>query len=137
MPRPLVRGRLIGTVRWRFYVPPEGVCPIGFRNLDSPDDVARTLSAVRRLQEHADDLRIVLRAGDPEDQRRISTRTIRSVTWMREEDRLELRLTLSQPESEEGRVETVRARGGIRTHTPRGAAPFKDAVSHRSTTRAP
>jgi site-specific DNA recombinase len=88
------------------------------RKLDSPENVGRALSAIRRLGEHADDIRAVLRAGDPEDQRKVFTRTIRSVTWMSDEERLELRLTLPQPEPEEGRVETVRARGGIRTHTP-------------------
>jgi hypothetical protein len=59
----------------------------------------------------------VLTRGDLDEQRKIFTRTIRSVTWMREEGRLELRLTLPEPEPEEARVETVRARGGSRTHT--------------------
>jgi hypothetical protein len=70
--------------------------------------------------EHADDLRAVLRQGDPEDRRRIFRRTIRSVTWLPEEERLELRLVLPEPEDEpaERRVDSVRARGGIRTHTP-------------------
>jgi hypothetical protein len=78
------------------------------------------LSALRRLREHADDLRAALRHGDPQDQRKIFTRTIRSVTWLPTEERLELRLILPQPEEEAAaagmRVDSVRARGGIRTH---------------------
>jgi hypothetical protein len=41
-----------------------------------------------------------LRHGDAQDQRKIFTRTIRSVTWLPEEGRLELRLILPQPEEE-------------------------------------
>jgi site-specific DNA recombinase len=105
---------------------------VRLRKLDSPENVAPTLTAIRRLREHADDLRQVLVAGDSDDQRKIFTRTIRSVTWMREEDRLELRLTLPQPEPEEARVETVRARGGIRTHTSRRTSALKaDASAFR------
>jgi DNA invertase Pin-like site-specific DNA recombinase len=98
------------------------------RKLDSSDEAARALSSIRRLREHADDIRQVLTARDPQDQRKIFTRTVRSVTWLRNEESVELRLTLPEPEQEEGRVDYVRARGGIRTHTPRGAAPFKGAV---------
>ncbi len=87
------------------------------RELESSDDMARSLSAIRRLREHADDIREVLRAGDPDDQRKIFARTIRSVVWMREVERLELRLVLPQPEDKTGRVDYVRARGGSRTHT--------------------
>jgi len=98
------------------------------RRLDSSEAAARALVSIRRLREHADDIRQVLAAGDPQDQRKIFTRTVRSVTWHRNQESLELRLTLPDPEQEEGRVDYVRARGGIRTHTPRGAAPFKGAV---------
>jgi hypothetical protein len=54
----------------------------------------------------------VLRQGDPEDQRKIFMRTIRSVTWLPEEERLD-RLVLPEAEDEpaEGRVDSVRARG--------------------------
>jgi hypothetical protein len=49
----------------------------------------------------------------------IPMRTIRSVTWLPEAERFELRLVLPQPEEEaaEERVDPVRARGGTRTHT--------------------
>jgi hypothetical protein len=81
----------------------------------------RALSAIRGLREHTDDLRAALRDGDPSDQRKIFNRTIRSVTWLPDEERLELKLILPQPEKEAaalgGRVDSVRARGGIRTHT--------------------
>jgi hypothetical protein len=50
------------------------------RQLDGPTDVMRALSAIRGLREHADDLRTALRHGDPNDQRKIFTRTIRSLT---------------------------------------------------------
>ncbi|HEY3210818.1 MAG TPA: hypothetical protein VGL18_13710, partial [Actinomycetota bacterium] len=60
-----------------------------------------------------DDLRAVLKHGDPEDMRKIFRRTIRSVTWLPEEERLELRLVLPEAEDEpaEARVDSVRARG--------------------------
>jgi len=88
---------------------------------DQEDQAARALVSIRRLRQHADDIRQVLTAGDPQDQRKIFTRTVRSVTWLRNEEILELRLALPDPEPEAGRVDYVRARGGIRTHTPRGA----------------
>jgi hypothetical protein len=46
-------------------------------------------------------------------------RAIRSVTWLPEGGRLELRLVLPKGENElaEERVDSVRARGGIRTPT--------------------
>jgi hypothetical protein len=80
---------------------------------ERPSEAARALAAIRRLREHASDLRAVLRQGDPEDQRKIFTRTIRSVTWLPKEERLELRLVLPEAEDEpaEGRVDSVRARG--------------------------
>jgi hypothetical protein len=57
----------------------------------------------------------------PNDLRKIFTRTIRSVTWLPEEERLELRLVLPQPDEEAAaagtRVDSVRARGGTRTPT--------------------
>jgi len=89
------------------------------RSTDRPSEAVRALAAIRGLREHADDLRTVLRHGDPEDQRKIFRRTIRSVTWLPEEELLELRLVLPEAEDEpaEGRVDSVRARGGIRTHT--------------------
>jgi site-specific DNA recombinase len=99
------------------------------RKLDSSDQAARALVSIRRLREHADDIRQVLAAGDPQDQRKIFTLTVRSVTWLRNEESMELRLTLPEPAQEGGRVDYVCARGGTRTHTPRGAAPFKGAVS--------
>jgi hypothetical protein len=90
------------------------------RQLEGPPDAMRALSAIRGLREHADDLRGALRHGDPQDQRKIFVRTIRSLTWLPEEERLELRLVLPQPEEEAGalglRVDSVRARGGSRTH---------------------
>jgi DNA invertase Pin-like site-specific DNA recombinase len=94
------------------------------RKVNSSEDVARSLSAIRRLREHVDDIREVLRAGNPDDQRKIFSRTIRSVVWMRELERLELRLVLPQPEDETGRVDYVRARGGSRTHTSRRDSTF-------------
>ncbi len=89
------------------------------RDVERPREAVRALAAIRRLREHADDLRAVLRHGDPEDQQKVFRRTIRSVTWLPEEERLELRLVLPEAEDEpaEGRVDSVRARGGIRTHT--------------------
>jgi len=85
------------------------------RQLDGPTDAMRALSAIRGLRDHADDLRTALRHGDPNDQRKIFTRTIRAVTWLPEEERLELRLILPQPEEEIAalgtRVDSVRARG--------------------------
>jgi site-specific DNA recombinase len=89
------------------------------RGTEAPSEALRALAAIRRLREHASDLRAVLSQGDPEDQRKIFRRTIRSVTWLPEEERLELRLVLPEAEDEpaEGRVDSVRARGGIRTHT--------------------
>jgi len=89
------------------------------RDAERPSEAVRALAAIRRLREHADDLRAVLRHGNPEDQRKIFRRTIRSVTWLPEEERLELRLVLPDDEDEpaEGRMDPVRARGGIRTHT--------------------
>jgi hypothetical protein len=84
--------------------------------LEGPADATRGLAAVRRLREHADDLQAVLRLGDSEDQRKIFNRTVRSITWLPEEERLELRLVLPQPEEEAAalgtRVDYVRARGG-------------------------
>ncbi len=97
--------------------------------LDSSDESARALASIRRLREHADDIRQVLAAGDPQDQRKIFTRTIRSITWLRNEESVELRLVLPEPDQEGGRVDYVRARGGIRTHTPRGAVVLKTTVS--------
>jgi hypothetical protein len=85
------------------------------RQLDGPTDAMRALSAIRGLREHADDLRAALRHGDPQDQRKIFIRTIRSLTWLPEEERLELRLILPQPEEEAdalgASVDSVRARG--------------------------
>jgi hypothetical protein len=83
------------------------------RCTERPSEAARALAAIRGLREHADDLRAVLRHGDPEDQRKIFGRTIRSVTWLPEEELLELRLALPDGEDEpaEGRVDSVRARG--------------------------
>jgi DNA polymerase/3'-5' exonuclease PolX len=98
------------------------------RKLHPTDHATRALASIKRLREHANDIRRVLTAGDPQDQRKIFTRTVRSVTWLRNEESVELRLTLPEPEQEGTRVDYVRARGGIRTHTPRGAAPFKGAV---------
>jgi hypothetical protein len=46
--------------------------------LDSGEEAGRALAAIRRLREHADDIRQALRAGEPDDQRKIFTRTIRS-----------------------------------------------------------
>jgi hypothetical protein len=48
------------------------------RSTDRPSEAVRALAAIRGLREHADDLRTVLRHGDPEDQRKIFRRTIRS-----------------------------------------------------------
>ncbi len=89
------------------------------QDAERPSETVRALAAIRRLREHADDLRAVLKHGDPEDLRKIFKRTIRSVTWLSEEERLELRLVLPEAEDKpaEGRVDSVRARGGIRTHT--------------------
>jgi hypothetical protein len=86
---------------------------------ERPSEAVRALASIRGLREHAGDLRAVMRHGDPEDQRRIFRRTIRSVTWLPEEERLELRLVLPEAEDEpaERRVDSVRARGGIRTPT--------------------
>jgi hypothetical protein len=50
------------------------------RQLDGPTDAMRALSAIRGLRGHSDDLRTALRHGDPNGQRKIFTRTIRSVT---------------------------------------------------------
>jgi hypothetical protein len=41
------------------------------RDAERPSEAIRALAAIRRLREHADDLRAVLRHGDPEDQRKI------------------------------------------------------------------
>jgi site-specific DNA recombinase len=97
------------------------------RDAERPSEAVRALAAIRRLREHADDLRAVLKHGDPEDMRKIFRRTIRSVTWLPEEERVELRLVLPEAEDEpaEARVDSVRARGGIRTHTPFRAGAFK------------
>jgi hypothetical protein len=83
------------------------------RDAERPTEAVRALAAIRRLREHADDLRAVLKHGDPEDMRKIFRRTIRSVTWLPEEERLELRLVLPEAEDEpaEARVDSVRARG--------------------------
>jgi hypothetical protein len=37
--------------------------------------LSRALAAIRRLRDHADDLRALLRQGDPQDQRKIFIRT--------------------------------------------------------------
>jgi hypothetical protein len=96
------------------------------RGLQGEPDAAHALAALRLLRDHAADLRAVLRDGDPQDQRKVFTRTVRSVTWLPEEAHLEIRLRLPQQENEEKRkpqlagvtrVDYVRARGGIRTHT--------------------
>ena len=84
----------------------------------------RTLVSIRRLREHADDIRQVLTEGEALDQRTIFTSTVRSVTWLRNEETVELRLTLPEPEQEGTRVDYVRARGGIRTHTPQRDRTF-------------
>jgi site-specific DNA recombinase len=88
------------------------------RKLHSTDHATQALATIKRLREHADDIRRVLTAGDPQDQRRIFTRPVRSVTWLRNEESVEVRLTLPEPEQEGERVDYVGARGGIRTHTP-------------------
>lgn len=107
------------------------------KRLDSSDQAARALASIRRLREHADDIRHVLAAGDPQDQRMIFTRTVRSITWLRNEESVELRLVLPEPEQEGGRVDYVRARGGIRTHMARRPIGFKPIASNRnSATRA-
>ncbi len=97
------------------------------RGTEAPSEAVRALAAIRGLREHADDLRAVLSHGDPEDQRKIFRRTIRSVTWLPEEERLQLRLVLPEAEDEpaEGRVDSVRARGGTRTHMSRRTGAFK------------
>ena len=87
------------------------------RKFDSSDRTSRALVSIQRLRDHADDIGEVLANGEPQHQRRIFTRTVRSVTWLRNEESVELRLTLPEPEQEGGRVDYVRARGGIRTHT--------------------
>lgn len=101
------------------------------RGTERPSDAVRALAAIRGLREHASDLRAVLRHVDPEDQRKIFSRTIRSVTWLPDEERLELRLVLPEAEDEpaEGRVDSVRARGGIRTHTLRRATGFRPVAA--------
>jgi hypothetical protein len=88
-------------------------------------NAAQALTAIRRLRDHADDIRQILSGGEPDDQRRIFTRTVRSVTWIRPQERFELRLVLPHPEPEESRVDYVRARGGIRTHMSRRTGGFK------------
>jgi len=90
------------------------------RKLDSTEQASRAPMSIRRLREHADDIRDALAAGDPQDQQRIFTRTVRSVTWLRNEETLELRLTLPEPEQEETRVDYVRARGPACTESTRG-----------------
>ena len=97
------------------------------RDAERPSEAVRALAAIRRLREHADDLQAVLKHGDPKDMRKIFRRTIRSVTWLPEEERLELRLVLPEADDEpaEARVDSVRARGGTRTHTPFRAGAFK------------
>jgi hypothetical protein len=97
--------------------------------LDSSDDAAQAITAIRRLRDHADDIRQIRGGGEPDDQRRIFTRTVRSVTWIRPEERLELRLVLPQPEPEESRVDYVRARGGSRTHMSRRTSALKADAS--------
>jgi hypothetical protein len=96
------------------------------RGLHGEPDAAHALAALRLLSDHAADLRAVLRDGDPQDQRKVFTRTVRSVKWLPEEAHLEIRLMLPRGEGEEERrpqavgvtrVDYVRARGGIRTHT--------------------
>jgi hypothetical protein len=91
------------------------------RGTEHPSEAVRALAAIRRLREHASDLRAELRNGDPKDQRKIFRQTIRSVTWLPEEERLELRLVLPEAEDEpaEGRVDSVRARGPNRTKSTR------------------
>ncbi len=46
------------------------------RDAERPSEAVRALAAIRRLREHADDLRAVLKHGDPEDMRKIFRRTI-------------------------------------------------------------
>ena len=58
--------------------------------------IRRSASTRRGSEEHAD-LRAWLSQGDPEDQRKIFRRTIRSVTWLPDEQRLEIRLVLPRP----------------------------------------
>jgi hypothetical protein len=60
-----------------------------------------TLAALRRLREHAAELRAVLRDGDPQDQRKVFTRTVRTVKWLPDEEHLEIRLRLPHQEEEE------------------------------------
>jgi hypothetical protein len=50
------------------------------RRAKAPSRAIRALAAILTLREHASDLRAVLSRGDPEDQRKILRRTIRSVT---------------------------------------------------------
>lgn len=97
------------------------------RSTDRPSEAVRALAAIRGLREHADDLRTVLRHGDPEDQRKIFRRTIRSVTWLPEEELLELRLVLPEAEDEpaDGRVDSVRARGRAPTESTRVEGGFE------------
>jgi hypothetical protein len=54
-------------------------------------------------------------------------RTIRSVTWLPEEERLELRLVLPEPEDEpaERRVDSVRARGRTPTQSSYAGTPLE------------
>jgi hypothetical protein len=89
------------------------------RRAEAPSRAIRALAAIRTLREQASDLRAVLSQGDSVDQRKIFRRTIRSVTWLPDEQRLEIRLLLPEAEDEpaEGRVDSERARGGIRTPT--------------------
>jgi hypothetical protein len=61
------------------------------------------LAALRLLSDHAADLRAVLRDGDPQDQRKVFTRTVRSVKWFPEEAHLEIRLRLPRGEGKEER----------------------------------
>jgi hypothetical protein len=73
------------------------------RGLHGEPDAAHALAALRLLSDHAADLRAVLRDGDPQDQRKVFTRTVRSVKWLPEEAHLEIRLRLPRGGGEEER----------------------------------
>jgi hypothetical protein len=106
------------------------------RKLDSTDQASRALASIKRLREHADDIRRVLTAGDAQDQRKIFTRTVRSVTWLRNEESAELRLTLPEPEKREG-VWTMCVPGvGFEPTWPLGQGLLRAPCLTGSTTRA-
>jgi hypothetical protein len=101
------------------------------RGTERPGEAVRALAAIRRLREHAGDLRAVLSHGVPEDQPKIFSRTILSVTWLPEEERLELRLVLPEAEDEsaEGVLILYVPGVGFEPTWSQGPAGFKPAAA--------